>query len=331
MTMRARTLIGLILCNLIWSANPAVAKVLLAHLPPAEVALFRHGSALAAFIIGGATLRACFPTASGALRPLFALPRTRVEALYIFLLGLLTFFFSPFLQMTGLSASRATDNALIIAMEPLITVLFAGLFLGERVTLRVGAAFLAAFAGFSLLSGLSFGGMDSFALGRLRGNATILLALFGEAACSIFALKLMRSHSPSATMGSGLAVGVGLLALLTALTSKAFSGGVSLSGADWAALMWLGPLGTTVTYLYWMFALARVPLATLAITLFIQPLCGALWGHLFLEERLTGIQALGGGLILFSVVSITQGIKLPGAPKVLMAIRLGLRINRFKN
>ncbi|MCM2276543.1 MAG: DMT family transporter [Oligoflexia bacterium] len=301
--MRSRTLLGLVLCNLIWSANPAVAKGLLSHLPPVEVALLRHGSALAAFVLAGILFR---------FRPLFALPRYRRELVFVALLGALSFFFAPFLQLLGLAASRATDNALLIAMEPLLTVLFAGIFLGERLGSRLALAFVIALGGFSLLSGLSPGAIDPSALTRIGGNATILLALFGEAACSVFARKLLKTHSPAAILGSGLSVGVILLAGAAALSAEGFSHVGILTGSDWASVLWLGPIGTTATYLYWIFALAEAPVASLAITLFIQPLCGALWGHLFLGERLTFTQAMGGCMILAAVVSVTQGIRLPG-------------------
>ena len=65
----------------------------------------------------------------------------------------------------------------------------------------------------------------------------------------------------------------------------------------------MGPIGTALAYFYWMTALTEAPVASLAITLFIQPVMGTIFGHLFLGDHLTWIQGLGGGLILLGVIA----------------------------
>ena len=64
------------------------------------------------------------------------------------------------------------------------------------------------------------------------------------------------------------------------------------------ALLWLGPFGTTLSYVFWMSALSKAPVASVALTLLVQPLFGALWGTLFLAEPFPLAKQLGGGLIL---------------------------------
>jgi drug/metabolite transporter (DMT)-like permease len=83
-----------------------------------------------------------------------------------------------------------------------------------------------------------------------------------------------------------------------------------LSGPGMLATLWLGPLGTTATYLYWMYALKEAPVATVALTLFVQPVVGSLLGTVLLGEKLTAIQALGGAIIVLAVFA--QTVKLPG-------------------
>src|SRR5262249_48911831 len=96
-------------------------------------------------------------------------------------------------------------------------------------------------------------------------------------------------------------------------------GHLSWKGAG--ALIWMGPFGTTMTYLYWMFVLNQGSVASVSLTLFIQPICGALWGYVFLGDRLSVIQVGGGILILAAVFAetgrnlghLTQGASPNGA------------------
>jgi len=102
-------------------------------------------------------------------------------------------------------------------------------------------------------------------------------------------------------------VGVIALTLVITVTQGAGSLGQFLYPEAWSwefflAMLWIGPVGTAFTYLYWMFALENLSVGSLALTLFVQPLVGAAFGSLFLGEYLTGMQWLGGVLILASVL-----------------------------
>ncbi len=62
----------------------------------------------------------------------------------------------------------------------------------------------------------------------------------------------------------------------------------------------MGPIGTTGTYLYWLKVLPRASIPSMALTLFLQPLSGSLWGYLGLGGRLAGPQIGGAALILLA-------------------------------
>jgi drug/metabolite transporter (DMT)-like permease len=297
--MRLRTLLGLIAANLVWSAHPAMGKLVLESVTPAHGAWFRYAGALAAYLVAMAALRAAGSRAR--LGPAFLAPSRAADWGWLVILGFFTFCFSPLLQMTGLRASRATDNSLIIAIEPLMTVLVTALVVRQRPQAYHWFSFALALTGFSLLAGLSpgrvLGGWDP----HVWGNVILLVSLLGEAVYSAVGLKLVPRYPSMAVFGSALAVGVLLLTAGTWLYAGPPAFG-DLSARSAFGLLWLGPLGTTATYLYWMIVLPEAPVASLAVTLFIQPLLGAVWGYVFLGERLTPVQAAGGALILLAVV-----------------------------
>jgi drug/metabolite transporter (DMT)-like permease len=282
--MRLQTLLGLILCNLIWSANPAMGKIILTDISPELAAWCRYASALLAYLLFAALWLRKIP------EPKFIRPSKAV-----LLIGFSGFCLAPLLQMTGLNSSTATDNALIVAMEPLFTVFAAWIFLGEGVSNILLVSFFVALFGFVLLTG--------FVPGQFGGNMLILISLAGEACYSVTGRKLLEKHRPIGIFGSALIAGVVFLTI--ALTLKGGPGiFVGLGHLTWRsslAILWLGPIGTAFAYFYWLTALTEAPVASLALTLFIQPVCGSIWGYFFLGERLSALQAVGGGLILAAV------------------------------
>src|SRR5262249_44693024 len=157
-------------------------------------------------------------------------------------------------------------------------------------------------AGFALLTGNADLSWDP----HLAGNLIMLVSLTGEAAFSSLGRKLTVRHPPVGVFGTSLAIGVVFLTLATAFYG--FVTGAPLgtpSVRSVLGLLWLGPFGTVAGYLFWMLALGEATVASLAITLFIQPVFGSLWGFCFLGERLSSLQAVGGVLIILAVASQT--------------------------
>jgi drug/metabolite transporter (DMT)-like permease len=168
-------------------------------------------------------------------------------------------------------------------------------------------AFGVALFGFTLLTGLSAAQLGQGIDSHLMGNLIMLISLTGEASYSILGRKLTARHPPLPVFGSSLGFGVLFLGVLVPLFT---SGQVFENHFTWRSilgLLWLGPLGTTVTYIYWIFVLRNFSVASLALTLFVQPVFGSLWGVIFLKERLTLIQSLGGAMIVLAVLGQALG------------------------
>lgn len=290
--MPLKTLLTLLGINAIWSAHPVMGKFVLESFTPSQGAWLRYASALAAY--------ALMSIAWGD-RPRFARPKSKSDWGWLVLLGFCTFCFSPLLQMIGLEASRATDNAIIISIEPLMTVFLAWLMFRDPLRPAHWLSFALALLGFSALSGLTPGriarGLDS----HLTGNLILLVALLGDASFSALGRKLMPRYPPAAIFGTSIFLGVGILTLVV----LSVSGLPDLASVSWrsvGALFWLGPVGTAFCYLYWMHALRNAPIASMAVTLFLQPVLGATWGVLFLNERLDLLQTAGAVVIVLAVI-----------------------------
>jgi len=300
--MSLKNWIGILICNLIWSVHPVMGKWLLNEVNPPQAAWLRYSSALLSYVIFVVAFRFFRRSSPGNLT-FFFIPKNFSDGLQVMTLGLATFCFSPLMQISGLSHSLATENSVIVAIEPLLTALFAWLLLREKVTLVDLVGFTLALLGFSFLTRLSFSQMI-MGQGHFSGNLLILFSLIGEAVYTVLGKKLTIRHPPFAIFGTALAVGVLFLALGLSFFESP-SQLVVFQGLSWRALgaiFWLGPLGTTVGYLFVMLILSEVSILALALLLFMQPLAGALWGYLFLGDQLSPIQNFGGGLILLAVL-----------------------------
>ena len=113
----------------------------------------------------------------------------------------------------------------------------------------------------------------------------------------------MRESSASSVFRTALFIGVLALTLLVFTVFQA----PALWTEGWdlrrlGALLWLGPFGTAATYYFWIWALSRATIAQMVLTLFVQPLAGALFGAWILGERIALIQGVGGLLILAAVL-----------------------------
>ncbi|MEK6705874.1 MAG: DMT family transporter [Bdellovibrionota bacterium] len=306
-----RILAGLIFCNLVWSLNPAMGKFVLADFSPMEAAWLRYAGALFAYLIFTFIFIGIRSRSNGIrLVDFFFFPKTKGEVFVLFVLGFMAFCAAPLAQLFGLSFSSATENSLIISMEPLITVAMAWIFLGEAIGIPYFIAFLFCMAGIAMLSGVTDTGV---------GNFLILLSLIGEATFSVCGRKLSLSHKPVLVFGSGLFLGVCFLTFGISLFESPFSiishTFTKMTWSSCLGVLWLGPLGTALTYLYWMIALKSISVADAALTLFIQPVIGVVCGYLFLGERLSLIQIGGGLLIVGSVFVVTRRANLISVTK----------------
>jgi drug/metabolite transporter (DMT)-like permease len=302
--MPARTLGGLVLCNAIWAANPVMSKTLLMKFSSSQVAWLRYFSATAFFMLLALVARAIqSPRASG--EAFFSRPKNASDFGLALGMGFSAFCFAPMVGLLGLSQTGAVDNAILIALEPLVTVGLAALFLGEVFGFTQRLSLVVSVAGFSLLSGLAQRPLDSWLSSPgVVGNLILVVSLLGEGGYSIFA-RLLQGRYPSLPLfGTSLLLGFGVLTLLVTglddLPSLA-----ALEPGDLLALFWLGPLGSTLTYLYWVIALEKTAVSSAALTLFVQPVVGALLGVIAFGEKLGPSKATGAVLILTAVGLLT--------------------------
>jgi len=200
--------------------------------------------------------------------------------------------------------------ALLIAAVPLYIVVFRAI-TGDRprratvVGVAVGAAGLALL----VLVGPSGGSAGVF------GNAwwgpwLVLLAGFGWAAGSFATTRLAVPPNPFALAAVQMLIGgVILLSVSLALGDRLDVGAVAT--VSWWALAYLSVVVTLGAFSAYAYALATLPVSTVATYAYVNPVLAVLLGVVVAGERFSALQLLGGAIVLTAVVLVIAAERAP--------------------
>jgi drug/metabolite transporter (DMT)-like permease len=220
------------------------------------------------------------------------LPRGRAltgAALY----GALNFGVGYAFLYSALTQLQVGTTSVIMALVPLLTLVFAVFHRQERFTWRGVLGGLLALAGISVLSIRSLGG---------QMPAVFLFAAF-LAACSAAEASVVvkgypRAH-PITTNGIGMTVGAALLFL----ASIGFRENWVLpeSGRTWLVLTWLVVAGSVGLFGLFVFVIKRWTATASAYALTLMPVIAVATGSLIANEAITAEIIVGGLLVLLGV------------------------------
>jgi len=294
------------LATLLWSSNVALGRFLRDQVGPVTLsaARFTLGSLLFAVLLQGASLRG----------DVARTPFTRRDLLILAGMGLCGVFTFPILLYLSLRFTTATNAALINGTGPLLTLLLAALFLGERVNLALSLGGLISLTGVVLLisGGAAVGQLT--VLGFNRGDGLALLAVGLWGLYSILGRQVTRRHSSLRV--SAVSSWMALPLLLVAAVFEWRVNPPHLTSQVVLSAVYIGIFPTVIAFLSWNEGVRRVgPNQAMAFynTL---PVFGTLLGYFFLGESLSaqtmlgGLLVIGGGLIA-ALYGNPPGNKLP--------------------
>ncbi len=297
--MKPVHLILLVVMNFFWAGTYSAFKSLAPHLDAGGVATLRFGLAAVVLLV-------CWPWLPGRA------PRGR-DLVKTVVMGVLVFVCAPRLQVAGVQRGQASDAAVLIALEPLITSVAAAIFLREHIGPRRWLGFGLGLTGVVLMAEVW---KPDFHLPGLTANALFVSSFVCEAACSIMGQPLIRRWGLVKVLGIALAaaavVNCGIDGRPTFLAAQ------QLSPAAWGLVLYLALICTLAGYLVWFVVIRETEVNVTVLTLFIQPVVGLLIATVALKETLRWGQ-LWGSLAIFLglVIALSRQIKLPdGREKV---------------
>lgn len=228
-------------------------------------------------------------------------PRQWLETAALGLTGVFLFNVCFFGALETLPASR---TALIIALNPGMTVLAAVVLLGERLAWFRWVGMVIAFCGAALV--LSHGDLATFrheALGR--GEWLMMGGAAAWTAYTLIGRGVLRTLTPLVATTYAALWGTAMLAV-----GAWFEPGVldlaRITPAHVAAMAYLGMLGTAFAFVSYYQGVLRIGATRTAVFSNLVPVFGVLSGVLFLRETVHWSMLAGGAVTLLGILLVNR-------------------------
>ena len=264
--MKPAHLIILMLMNVFWAGTYSAFKALTVPLSAGQVVTLRYG--LAALVM--AALWRWLPGVA---------PRGR-DLLKTAVMGVLVFCVSPRCQVYGVHLGKASDAAVVIALEPLITAMAAAWFLREHVPARRWVGFVIGMSGLALLNGVWRMRMDWTGL---AANLIFLVSFFCESAYSVMGKPILERAGLFKVVAVSLFCGTAVNLLLSGPGTVARMD--TLSVTNWWTVAYLVVICTVVGYCVWYMVIRETDVSLAAMTILAQPVIGIGIAAITLGER----------------------------------------------
>ena len=270
--------------NFFWAAVYSAYKVIGHDLPVGAIVTLRFG-------LAGLCLLFAWPWLPGPA------PRGRDLALTC-LMGVMLFVLGQRLQVYGNYLGRAGDSAVLMAFEPLVTSVVAGIFLLEHIGPRRWIGFGLGLSGVALLHGVW---RADFRWAGLGASLIFISSFLCEALYSVMGKPIVIRSSVMKMLAISLVAGTAAnLAIDGRLT---FAAAQTLPAQSWLILLALATICTAIGYSIWFIVIRDCPVNVAALTVFAQSVFGVGLAAVWLREplhwgQLLGCCAIVAGLVL---------------------------------
>ena len=272
MSKQSRGMLMLIFVNVMWGLSFIFSKVALTEgMPAMTLAFWRY--VLTAVIMSPLCLKM-----EGGIR----LGKWAPRAFATTLLGITVYFY---FELTGLQHTTASAASLILALVPMLTLLFRVAFCRERISrIRWFAVILSLIGAYFVIVTDSSEGA-----GTLMGNLLMVCACLCWTGYILSTPKLMESCS-SMRVSTWQAIAGAITLCPFALAEK--SQWVSVSPMSWVCIFLLAVVCSAVCYVLYNEAMNLVDTLTISLTINLNPVAACVGGAIL----------LGGVLIILSMI-----------------------------
>ncbi len=274
--------------NLIWAASYPLSKEAMHDFPAFGLALWR--------VTGGAVVLLPFLRRRDFPRRVSAR-----DVLCFFMMGVVGCAAATALQFIATTKTLASTIALLVALETLMVMIFARLFLGERARARAWTGALIAFGGVVLIS-VDPKEPSLFSSGSVEGTLWMLASLVCYTVYTLTGKRMAERWGPSALTALpflfAALVGIPLLAWWDPAD---FARTLVPTAAEWRVILIVGVLGAGLAYYVWNWLVCRMNVGELSRSLYFQPVAGLALSAWLLGEQITPVMGLGAALVLGGV------------------------------
>ena len=284
----------LLACNLIWSSQFVLVKIVQEQMGP--VAATFLPMTLATLLLIPIVWRE---------GPLSGRMPAR-DVVEFILIGVLGQVVAQLFITWGVGFSLASNAALIMLALPVSTAVMAYFFLGERMSAVRWASFALAIGGVIECSGVDWKELDLTNRKFLLGNIMIFLSVNGSAFYNVYSKKLLGRYSPlKVLLYSYYAVFALLLPITLYAEPSGFQDLPRFTLKVWIGLLLLALFQYFLSMVLFLNVLTRLDATQAGLSNYLIPFFGLVIAAVVLKERLTPAMVAGGVLVLASTLLIT--------------------------
>ena len=197
--------------------------------------------------------------------------------------------------------------SLIIATIPIFVVIFASIFLNEKINRKTITGILLALTGVALIS--IWGTKNaSLEIKYLTAALAVLIAALMGTFYTIVGKKLLTRYTGLSLTAYAMLFGsLGLLPLLHPSINNSFLNQVTnLSPLGWFSVFFLAVFSTVVGYAIWYIALKIKNASEISVYLYAIPVLSTIISYVWLNEQITAMFILGGTLVIIGLVLVNR-------------------------
>ncbi|MEH0664434.1 DMT family transporter [Vibrio scophthalmi] len=202
-------------------------------------------------------------------------------------------------EVFGVAHTTASNAAFLISLCVLFTALAEVLVNRQKVAWSLVLLCVASVVGVLLLTG-SDGARVDFTLGDYLILLAALLRALMVTTTKRFSLGRAVTTTTLTAIQSAVVAGVAAILVLSTLPQSQWH--LPTESTFWVTLLYLVAFCTLFAFYVQNYAVRRTSPTRVALLMGSEPLFGALFAMLWLQETFTFAQSLGAGLILFSVM-----------------------------
>jgi len=222
--------------------------------------------------------------------------------LKVFLQGAIGIFAYQLLFAKGLSITTSVNTALMIAMAPIFTTIYAFLNKKQKINRSIITFILTGFLGTIMISLGKAGGLST-SLKTVPGDLLVLAESMFWAFYSLLSQEILKKISVLKMTAYAMLSGAVLLWFVAAgdLSAVAWK---ELSLNAWIGLTYSTLIATCLVFTLWAIGIKGIGTYKAMIYLYLQPFVALILGVLLLNESVSWYQLIGGTIIIYSIVKI---------------------------
>jgi drug/metabolite transporter (DMT)-like permease len=290
----------------IWALNFIAGKIALRYWTPLALASFRVVLA-AIFLVLLYPLCRLLPVFVEASRPRHQGSRRFKDFWPFIYLGFFGISVNQICFTVGLRYTSVTHSSVIVGMGPIYALILAVLFRLEFATVRKVTGMLIALAGVVLMT---YGPHDRQGAATLLGDVITLTGSVGFAMYGVLG-KRVAARYDTLTMTTYNAVFGALLVLPIAIHSARAIGPLAnwcaIPVSAWIGLLYMALFSSVLAYLFYFWLLRYLEVTELMSFSYLLPVTATILSIIFLGERGTVAELIGGALALSGVYWVESG------------------------